>query len=117
MELHRPLIYLIGLDKDLYQVVHPVCVTADSPDALTFRIEADAKSLVFDPAHADVVGRARAREYATVTAKRRLHQYRFRHEESPRRRAHPWTAATNARDSPRSPTASPSARSTTRRTT
>jgi hypothetical protein len=31
MELHRPLIYLIGLDKGLYQVVHPVYVTADSP--------------------------------------------------------------------------------------
>ena len=48
MELHRPLIYLIGLDKGLYQVVHPVYVTADSPDALTFRIEADAESWGFD---------------------------------------------------------------------
>jgi len=78
MELHRPLIYLIGLAKGLYQVVHPVYVTADSPGALTFRIEADAESWVFDPTHADVAERAPAREYATVTAKRRLHQHRFR---------------------------------------
>ena len=78
MQLHRPLIYLIGIDKGLYQVVHPVYVTGDSPDALTFRIEADAESWVFDPTHADVNQRAPAREYATVVAKRRLHQHRFR---------------------------------------
>ena len=133
MELHRPLIYLIGLAKGLYQVVHPVYVTADSPGALTFRIEADAESWVFDPTHADVAERAPAREYATVTAKRRLHQHRFRqlvvhayrtrcavcrlrHENLPGCRAHSRTTAASA-DSPRSPTASPSARSTTRRTT
>jgi putative restriction endonuclease len=78
MELHRPLIYLIGLDKGLYQVVHPVYVTGDSPGELTFRIEADAESWVFDPPPADVDQRAPAREYATVVAKRRLHQHRFR---------------------------------------
>jgi putative restriction endonuclease len=78
MELHRPLIYLIGLEKGPYQVVHPVYVTADSPAELTFRVEADAESWVFDPTHADVDERAPAREYATVTAKRRLHQHRFR---------------------------------------
>ena len=33
---------------------------------------------IVDPARADVVSRAPAREYATVTAKRRLHQHRFR---------------------------------------
>lgn len=78
MELRRPLIYLIGLDKGLYQVVHPVYVTADSPETLTFRVEADAESWVFDPAHAEIDQRAPAREYATVAAKRRLHQHRFR---------------------------------------
>ena len=78
MQMRRPLIYLIGLEKALYQVVHPVYITGDSPGELTFRVEADAEPWVYDPARADVISRAPAREYATVTAKRRLHQHRFR---------------------------------------
>jgi putative restriction endonuclease len=78
-ELGRPLIYLIGLSSGLYQVVHPVYVTGESRDTHMFRVEVDAESWVFDPTHADVGQRAPAREYATVVAKRRLHQHRFRH--------------------------------------
>jgi putative restriction endonuclease len=78
MELRRPLIYLIGIEKGRYQIVHPAYVTADSPSELTFRVEADAESWVLDPTRAVVDERAPAREYATVTAKRRLHQHRFR---------------------------------------
>ena len=78
MDLHRPLVYLIGLEKGLYQVNHPAYVTDDSPTTLTFRVEVDVDSRLVDPSHVDVSSRAPARQYATVTAKRRLHQHRFR---------------------------------------
>jgi putative restriction endonuclease len=78
LELGRPLIYLIGLEKGLYQALFPAYVTADSPSELTFRLELDVDVAVLDPTRADVFGRAPAREYATRAVKVRLHQRRFR---------------------------------------
>ena len=59
----RPLIYLIGIDKGLYQALFPVYVTGDSPANLSFTIQADADIKVFVPTHAVVSDRAPAREY------------------------------------------------------
>lgn len=77
-ELDRPLIYLIGEEKGLYQAYFPVYVTADDPSLLTFRLEVDVPVAVLDPTHATVIARAPAREYATRGVKVRLHQRRFR---------------------------------------
>ena len=78
MELGRPLIYIVGIDKGLYQALFPAYVTDDSPGDLAFRLEVDADVAIFDPKHADVALRAPAREYATRAVKVRLHQRRFR---------------------------------------
>jgi putative restriction endonuclease len=78
MELGRPLIYLIGLESGLYQVNYPAYIIDDSPATLTFRVEVDVEPRLIDPTRIDVGSRAPARQYATVTAKRRLHQHRFR---------------------------------------
>jgi putative restriction endonuclease len=77
-ELGRPLIYIVGIDKGLYQALFPVYVTADSRQDLAFRLEVDADVTIIDPTHADVNQRAPAREYATRAVKVRLHQRRFR---------------------------------------
>lgn len=74
----RPLIYLIGIAKGRYTPIYPAYITADSPAALSFRLEADVDIRAFDPTHASVVERAPAREYATRSVKVRLHQRRFR---------------------------------------
>lgn len=74
----RPLIYLVGVSKGLYQAFFPVYVTGDEPSTLSFRLEADADVRVFDPMHASVAERGPAREYATRSVKVRLHQRRFR---------------------------------------
>lgn len=74
----RPLIYLVGVAKGLYQAFFPIYVTADNPETLSFSLEADADIRVFDPSHASVAARAPAREYATRSVKVRLHQRRFR---------------------------------------
>jgi len=76
-DLGRPLIYLVGVAKGLYQAFFPVYVTGDSPDTLTFRVEVDVDTHTFNPAHASVSERAPAREYATRSVKVRLHQRRF----------------------------------------
>lgn len=78
MELDRPLIYLVGIDSGLYEVLCPAYVRQDMPEQLAFRVEVDAEPWVVDPTRIIVADRAPAREYATVTAKRRLHQRRFR---------------------------------------
>lgn len=78
MELRRPLIYLIGVEKGLYQVNYPAYVTGDSPSTLTFRVEIDVDSRLVDPSRVDIGMRAPARQYATITAKHRLHQRRSR---------------------------------------
>lgn len=78
MQDGRPLIYLVGVEKGLYQAFFPVYATSDNPEDLWFRLEADADIRVLDPLHASVAERAPAREYATRSMKVRLHQRRFR---------------------------------------
>lgn len=77
-ELGRPLIYLVGEEKGLYQAFFPVYVTEDDPSSLTFRLEVDAPVTVLDPTRATVASRGPDREYATRSVKVRLHQRRFR---------------------------------------
>lgn len=77
-ELGRPLIYLVGERKGLYQAFFPVYVTGDDPSHLTFNLEVDAPVTVLDPTRVSVELRAVAREYATRSVKVRLHQRRFR---------------------------------------
>ena len=47
------MIYLIGLEKSLYQTLFPACVTGNTPKRLLFKVEVDADITVFDPTHAN----------------------------------------------------------------
>ena len=78
MELGRPIIYLVGEAKGLYQALYPVYVAGDDPASLTFRLEVDVPVAILDPSRVRVAERAPAREYATRSVKVRLHQDRFR---------------------------------------
>lgn len=78
MELQRPIIYLYGVTKGLYEPIFPVYVTGDDPETLTFTLQADLAIATADPASASIVGAAPRREYRTIAVKQRLHQKRFR---------------------------------------
>lgn len=77
-ELERPLIYLYGVAKGIYEPIFPVYVTNDDPAGLTFRVEAGAPFSVKSPESATLLMDAPMRAYQTVAVKRRLHQHRFR---------------------------------------
>lgn len=76
-ELRKPVIYFYGEAPGHYQVIAPSYVVGDEPDALTFKVAADATG-VGDPRL--MIGGADAplKAYATTTAKIRIHQRRFR---------------------------------------
>lgn len=78
MELQRPIIYLYGITKGVYEPIFPVYVTADNPSRLTFHLQADRPLAVADLVDVTDYGAAPRREYMTVTTKKRLHQHRFR---------------------------------------
>ena len=78
MELQRPLIYLYGVTKSIYDPIFPVYVTQDDPASLTFRIQADITTSLDVSATNAIAALAPRREYQTVAIKRRLHQHRFR---------------------------------------
>jgi putative restriction endonuclease len=78
MELNKPIIYLRGIVAGLYDPIYPSYVVGDRPADETFEVMAA-------PAGVDIRsfdGTARdteiARAYATVAAKVRLHQRKFR---------------------------------------
>lgn len=78
MELQRPMIYLYGLVKGVYDPIFPVYVVADDPQTLTFRLQADLPIEARKPLLEDIASAAPRREYRTISVKRRLHQDRFR---------------------------------------
>ncbi len=78
MELQRPLIYLYGVTKGVYEPIFPVFVTDDAPDTLTFSLQADLPVTAASPLDLNLYAAAPRREYQTVAVKRRIHQHRFR---------------------------------------
>lgn len=71
----RPILYLVAVDRGVYDAVFPVYVTADDPDRLQFTLVAD-QALVQPNADATLV--AVRREYTTRAVMQRLHQQQFR---------------------------------------
>ncbi len=78
MELRRPLIYLYGVTKGVYEPIFPVYVVDDEPSSLTFRVQVGEPLHVREPTAEFLYASAPAREYQTIAVKRRLHQNRFR---------------------------------------
>ena len=78
MALRRPLIYLYGVTKGVYEPIFPVYVVGDDPATLTFRVQAGEALHVREPSAEYLYASAPAREYQTIAVKRRLHQHRFR---------------------------------------
>lgn len=77
MELGVPLIYFYGVIPGLYQAFFPVYVSEDEPDRRTFHLAVDAPA----PGETALFGGGSPpllKSYATVAAKQRLHQRRFR---------------------------------------
>lgn len=74
-ELQRPLLYLVGVRKGLYDPIFPCYVTGDDPGALTFHLMADVMTDLTRPGEGAFEAR---RAYRTVAAKMRLHQQQFR---------------------------------------
>lgn len=77
MDIGRPLIYFYGIASGKYEAVFPVYIVDDDPNALTFKIAADASS-IGDPRLMTGGAQAPLKAYATAVVKRRLHQHRFR---------------------------------------
>lgn len=77
MELGIPLIYFYGVVPGLYQAFFPVYVSEDEPDRLTFHLAVDApapgETALFAGGSPPLL-----KSYATVAAKHRIHQRRFR---------------------------------------
>jgi putative restriction endonuclease len=76
MERRLPLIYLVAVDRGVYDAVLPVYVVGDDPHALEFTLVADRVSAV-TPADDSLITAVR-REYATRAVLQRLHQQQFR---------------------------------------
>jgi putative restriction endonuclease len=78
MELQRPLIYLYGVTKGIYEPIFPVYVTGDDPATLTFKLQVDLPVSAASLVESSLYAAAPRREYQTVAVKRRIHQHRFR---------------------------------------
>lgn len=72
-----PLIYFYGIAPGLYEALWPVYVDEDEPERLTFHLAVDSAA-VGEPSLFAGGSAAPLKAYATVAAKRRLHQRRFR---------------------------------------
>ena len=75
MRLQRPLLYLVAVDKGIYDAVLPVYVTGDDPARLQFTLVADQLEV---PVGDDAALTAVRRAYATRAVMQRLHQQQFR---------------------------------------
>lgn len=76
MERRLPLIYMVAVDKGVYDIIAPVYVKADDVARLEFTLVADQLAYVGkveDALHTTV-----RREYATRAVLQRLHQQQFR---------------------------------------
>lgn len=76
MELQRPLIYLVAVDRGVYDAVLPVYVVDDDPANLQFVLAADQVSMMDSDASSELT-RVR-RQYVTRAVMQRLHQAQFR---------------------------------------
>ncbi|MBW2253692.1 MAG: HNH endonuclease [Deltaproteobacteria bacterium] len=74
--LQAPLIYLYGIDPGLYRPLWPVFITGWDPGNLQCLVSVDEAAAIVDTEEEQVVGLRR--RYATVQAKKRLHQDAFR---------------------------------------
>lgn len=77
MELGRPLIYFYGLVPGTYEALFPAYVQRDDPADLAFHLAVDAEDQISTGGGLGTELELR-RAYATVEAKRRLHQHKFR---------------------------------------
>jgi putative restriction endonuclease len=77
MELQRPVLYLIAVDKGVYQPIFPCFVIGDVPDNLAFFLMADAEGFVAVAGETEDSSFPR-KAYITREVKQRLHQQRFR---------------------------------------
>jgi putative restriction endonuclease len=77
LELQRPLLYLVAVQKGIYEPVFPCYVAGDEPGLLTFFLMADAEGFIA-PAAADPAASFPRKAYITREVKQRLHQRRFR---------------------------------------
>jgi putative restriction endonuclease len=75
-ETRAPLIYLIGVDPGVYDVIAPVYVVGDDPNQLEFTLAVDQMAAVGE--WSDSVEAVVRREYVTRAVLQRLHQGRFR---------------------------------------
>ncbi|MBA2668796.1 MAG: HNH endonuclease [Gemmatimonadetes bacterium] len=73
---NRPLIYLVGIDKGIYDAVLPIYVVMDDPQKLEFALMAD--QLTASVGSADSVMTEVRRAYTTRAVIARLHQQAFR---------------------------------------
>lgn len=78
MELGRPLIYLYGLTPGTYEALFPAYIQRDDPADLAFHVAMDAEDQISTAAGGIGAELDLRRAYATVEAKRRLHQHKFR---------------------------------------
>jgi putative restriction endonuclease len=80
MKRHAPLVYLYGLVKGRYMAFWPVYVVGEDEAACCFKVEVDDRKLALKTELADRVSEEDEgrRQYATVLAKRRIHQEAFR---------------------------------------
>lgn len=76
MDRGLPLIYLIAVDRGIYDAVVPVFITNDQPESLSFTLCAD--QLASLGAGTDPIAISMRREYTTRAVLQRLHQHRFR---------------------------------------
>lgn len=79
IELRAPIIYFYGVEPGFYRPLWPVYVSA-TPDANRVLLSVEPSDQILEPGRhvADPVMRTAVRHYATVEAKRRLHQDMFR---------------------------------------
>ena len=79
IELRAPLIYLYGVEPGIYRPLWPV-YAVKSPDQDRVLLSVEPAGQILEPGNhvADPVMRTVVRRYATVEAKRRLHQDMFR---------------------------------------
>ncbi len=78
MELKRPLLYLVGVERGRYKALFPWYVVADRPDDLAFELVTEAIGREVPGADEDPLAHIGLKEYATRAVKYRLHQERFR---------------------------------------
>lgn len=77
-ELGRPLLYLVGVGKGIYQPVFPCYVVADRPEALAIELVAGVPGSGLARPDENPLADLPLKEYVTRTVKTRLHQGRFR---------------------------------------